>query len=220
MNLIPIVYEDAEILIINKKAGLASQGGVGITNSVDTILRQQYAQNVFLLHRLDKDTAGLLIVAKTSQAAQKWAAIIQNKQIIKKYYAICINPFKKQSDHVYTIISHKQKAQEAHTSYKVQKTFTLHNDNQTYTINLVDLQLHTGRMHQLRIHLAQNSTPIIGDDKYGDFKINKLLSKHWGIKKLHLVSYFLQLPNHTQPITIDLPDNMQQTLQQVSAQPY
>ena len=82
-TLIPIVYEDDEIILINKKSGLASQGGVGVGKSVDTELAAQIGQKVYLCHRLDKDTSGLLLCAKTPAAANKWSRLVGEKSVKK-----------------------------------------------------------------------------------------------------------------------------------------
>lgn len=87
--MIPLVYENDEIFIIDKPAGLAVQGGQGIVHSVDRDFAEQTGQKVFLVHRLDKDTSGLMIVAKNSPAAGKWTKIIGSKIVRKEYVALC-----------------------------------------------------------------------------------------------------------------------------------
>ena len=77
----PVVYEDDEIILVNKKSGLASQGGAGVGRSVDTDLAEQIGQKVYLCHRLDKDTSGLLLCAKSSAAANKWSRLVGEKSV-------------------------------------------------------------------------------------------------------------------------------------------
>ena len=83
--MIPLVYENDEIFIIDKPAGLAVQGGQGIVHSVDRDFAEQTGQKVFLVHRLDKDTSGLMIVAKNPPAAGKWTKIIGSKIARKEW---------------------------------------------------------------------------------------------------------------------------------------
>ena len=88
MNNIPIVYENDEILIINKPVGLSVQGGEGIVSSVDTVLPTQLGYKVFLVHRLDKETAGIMVYAKSSKSAASLSKQIEQNSIRKHYYAV------------------------------------------------------------------------------------------------------------------------------------
>ena len=89
MKAIPIMYENDEITVIDKPAGLAVQGGSGIVHSLDRLLPDQLGHPVYLVHRLDRDTAGLLITAKTQAAAAKWTKLIGEKCTQKEYTAVC-----------------------------------------------------------------------------------------------------------------------------------
>lgn len=200
MKELEIVYQDQEIIIINKSQGLSSQGGAGVTSSVDTILSAQLGYPIFLVHRLDRDTAGLMIVAKTKIAATKWTSLIATKTIEKTYEALCVssepaecNLLRGERKGVIStpIIQHGAK-KAACTRYKIICTKNISHD-----ICLIHLRLTllTGRMHQIRIHLAQNSLPIAGDDKHGNFKLNKILKKTLGIKTMQLCCVSLKIPN-------------------------
>ena len=92
--MIPIIYENDEIYVINKPAGLAVQGGQGIVHSVDRDFAQQAGTKVYLVHRLDKDTSGLMVVAKSPAAAAKWTKLIGTKAVQKEYLAICAGRMK------------------------------------------------------------------------------------------------------------------------------
>ncbi len=198
MKTLPIIYENDDIYIINKPAGLATQGGQGVVHSVDTLLASQVGQKVHLVHRLDKETEGLLIVAKNSKAASTWTDLIAGKEITKEYCAICTGDFPKTSGTITDSITTKGVTKPALTHYMVEKTSTVSLETpegtQTQSLNLVRLQLGTGRMHQIRIHLAKLGCPIAGDDKYGNFKLNKLLKKQLGIKRLQLAAVQLTIP--------------------------
>jgi len=163
MNLIPVLYEDEEIFIINKPSGLAVQGGQGITHSVDVDFAQQTGNKVYLVHRLDKDTAGLMIVAKSSVSAGKWTKLIGSKQAQKEYIAVCSGSMKKKNGCIEeTVIQHGE-SKKAVTYYEVEKEWTVNVDNpqknQPAEIQMcqIRLKLETGRMHQIRIHLAKQN---------------------------------------------------------------
>ena len=195
MNDIPIIYQNPEIFIINKKAGMPVQGGEKIAHPLDQELSKQVGQKVYLVHRLDKDTSGLMIVAKTSQAAAKWTKLIGSKEVKKEYIAICagsINP--KEGEITEDIVQHGQ-SKRAVTHYQVEKEWEIEREGeQSIKMCQIRLQLETGRMHQIRIHLAKQGCPIAGDDQHGNFKMNKVLRKTAGIKHLQLYSVKLTLP--------------------------
>ena len=196
-TLIPIVYEDDEIILINKKSGLASQGGVGVGKSVDTELAEQIGQKVYLCHRLDKDTSGLLLCAKTPAAANKWSRLVGEKSVKKEYLALCFGEPKNPSGKISLPIKEKGQSKSAVTYYeKAQLSDFLREEAEASNLDvcLMKLTLATGRTHQIRIHLAQSELPIIGDDKYGDFKLNKAAKSLLGLKRLCLCAFRLTLP--------------------------
>ena len=196
-TLIPIVYEDDEIILINKKSGLASQGGVGVGKSVDTELAAQIGQKVYLCHRLDKDTSGLLLCAKTPAAANKWSRFVGEKSVKKEYLALCFGQPKNPSGKISFPIKEKGQSKSAVTYYeKAQLSDFLREEAEASNLDvcLMKLTLATGRTHQIRIHLAQSELPIIGDDKYGDFKLNKAAKSLLGLKRLCLCAFRLTLP--------------------------
>lgn len=196
-SLIPIVYEDDEIILINKKSGLASQGGVGVGKSVDTELAAQIGQKVYLCHRLDKDTSGLLLCAKTPAAANKWSRLVGEKSVKKEYLALCFGQPKNPSGKISLPIKEKGQSKSAVTYYeKAQLSDFLREEAEASNLDvcLMKLTLATGRTHQIRIHLSQSELPIIGDDKYGDFKLNKAAKSLLGLKRLCLCAFRLTLP--------------------------
>ena len=90
MKGISLLFENSEILLVNKEAGVSVQGGAGVSHPLDEELSRQVGYKVHLVHRLDKDTAGMLIVAKNSAAAARWMQIIAGKEVVKEYHAVCI----------------------------------------------------------------------------------------------------------------------------------
>ena len=211
--MLEILFENEEIRIINKPYGLASQGGEGIKNSVDTLLEQETEKKCYLVHRLDKETAGILVTAKDPKSAAKWTHLIGTKKVSKIYHAFVFGVPKEKSGTIHQIIEEKGCKKDAVTKFRVLKVF---NDyparSQTECpISLLELTLETGRMHQIRKHLAMNSCPIINDDKHGDFKKNKAFQKSTAtsevgsIKKMMLTAKKLILPQETKIAQIEIP---------------
>ncbi len=218
MNSVPILYEDKEIYVINKPAGLSVQGGQGVKHSLDEDFASQTGQKVYLVHRLDKDTAGLMVVAKSPAAASKWTKLVGGKEVRKEYIAVCASEnevsFPKKGVITEEIIQHGQK-KKAVTEYEVEKNWReeailaaeSEDEKAAFNFYKIRLKLQTGRMHQIRIHLAKSGLPIAGDDQHGNFKLNKKLKKTFKIKQLLLASVKLTLPDG-RFFEIDLPQHM------------
>jgi 23S rRNA pseudouridine955/2504/2580 synthase len=189
-----ILYQDDEIFVIDKPAGLAVQGGAKIVHSVDALLAASTGAKVFPVHRLDKDTAGILVVAKTAAAAAQWTARMASPEVTKEYLALCVGRPPESAGTFTQTVGLPPKS--ASTAYRVLDTAALSGPEPDIPpeVSLLSLTLGTGRTHQIRIHLAQARCPVAGDDKYGDFKVNRALRKHWGIKKLQLAAMRLTLP--------------------------
>lgn len=178
MKNLKILHEDDYCLVIDKPAGLAVQGGQGVKSSVDRILAEMRSPPPLLVHRLDKDTSGVLLTAKTKETAARFSLLLGAKsQAVKQYIAVCAgSPVKKEG-----IISQelmiRGSLKKSETRYKVLKSGEF---------SVLELELGTGRMHQIRRHLAMNGNPVLGDDKYGDFALNKKLHKETGLRRLLL----------------------------------
>ena len=232
MKEIPIVYENNEILIVNKRAGLAVQGGEGVKNPLDSLLCEQLGVKVYPVHRLDKETSGLLVVAKTSAAAHLWTGLIASGQVKKEYQALCFGLVQglKSSSALGKTGRLTQKVQvagagkTAETFFQVAGVFPaaeiagmkeqLGDLGENPLFSLMNLTLGTGRTHQIRIHLAQAGCPILADDKHGNFKVNKLVKKAVGIKTLQLAATRLTIPLEGRATTfqIPLPSHMEAAL--------
>ena len=206
MNGLTILYEDEEIFVISKNSGLAVQGGANIKHSIDVDFADEIGQKIFLVHRLDKDTAGLMIVAKNPTAAAKWTKLISGKTVKKEYIAICAGTIEPKKGIICEKIVQHGEEKKAVTNYEVEKEI----ETECGKLSQIRLLLETGRMHQIRIHLAKNSCPIAGDDQHGNFKLNKQLKKTLGIKKLLLASVKLTVPlqSKNQVFEIPLPEYM------------
>ena len=206
MNGLTILYEDEEIFVISKNSGLAVQGGANIKHSIDVDFADEIGHKIFLVHRLDKDTAGLMIVAKNPAAAAKWTKLISGKTVKKEYIAICAGTIEPKKGIICEKIVQHGEEKKAVTNYEVEKEI----ETECGKLSQIRLLLETGRMHQIRIHLAKNSCPIAGDDQHGNFKLNKQLKKTLGIKKLLLASVKLTVPlqSKNQVFEIPLPEYM------------
>ena len=192
MKNIEILYEDDISIIINKPAGLAVQGGEGVKTSLDNLLEEiakPGAGKPLLVHRLDKDTSGVLIAAKGREAAARFSRIFgTDRKAVKLYTAVCScrkdsGLLQKKEGVIRDDLKIRGNIKKSETKYKVIKTGISEPGNE---FAVLELELGTGRMHQIRRHLAMNGNPILGDDKYGDFTLNKKLRKEEGLKRLLL----------------------------------
>lgn len=178
-----IIYEDDNIVAINKASGLAVQGGSGIELSIDDMLPYMpNAQGCQLVHRLDKDTSGILLLAKTKEAAEFLTKCFKERTIKKTYLALVKGVVKKEKGTINIALRKKfvgknekvypdpESGKEAITNYKLLKKFL--------DYSLLELQPLTGRTHQLRVHCKEIGHAIINDVKYGGVGVfNRNLSE-------------------------------------------
>lgn len=211
---IPIVYEDEAICIVNKPFGIPVQGGSHIAVCLTEILSKQLRTEIFPVHRLDKETSGLLVTAKSAAAARSCRALFESQAVEKEYLALCFGNF----EHSVNKKTLKSSPKEGIIDMPIMENGTLKPASSAYKLlagtdaySLFSVRLHTGRMHQIRIHLAGIGCPIIGDDKHGNFALNKKLWKTARIKKLQLCAYRLRFPIDGMPrlFTIPIPEHIQ-----------
>lgn len=184
--MIPILYEDDEILVLDKPCGLAVQPGAGVSASAVDLLESQLAYRPRLVHRLDKETAGCLVVAKSAAAAAKWTALIGSKAVSKYYRAVVKGGPQGERGVLDAAIEVRGEEKTARTAFRVV--------GREGDYCQLELKLETGRMHQIRLHLAGQGWPVLGDDRHGDFALNKALKRDRGLKRLMLWSRALVLP--------------------------
>ncbi|MDR2865641.1 MAG: RluA family pseudouridine synthase [Spirochaetaceae bacterium] len=204
MKRIEVLYEDENCLVLDKPAGLAVQGGEGVGSHLDEILAHEYSPRPLLVHRLDKDTSGIILTAKTSRAAAYFSKMISGRTAVKRYTAICAHlergqgqneePLKKEGGLIKDELVIKGEKKYAETKYRMLRECK---GGDTLFV-LFELELGTGRMHQIRRSLSLKNYPVLGDDKYGDFKLNKKLHKEYGLKRLLLHSSRLIIPLPTE----------------------
>lgn len=202
MKDIPVLYDGSDILVVNKPSGIAVQGGEGVTVTALDILERQTGTKIYPVHRLDKDTAGILVVARTPAAARAYTAHIAEGSLVKRYQAVCFGVPAKKKGLIRSPIGRPGEEKPAETSYSLEA--------EANGASLFSLELGTGRMHQIRVHLASIGCPIIADDKYGDFKKNREARSTLKIRKLQLVACSLSLPvaGEIRQFSVPLPEHM------------
>ncbi|UXY14996.1 RluA family pseudouridine synthase [Chitiniphilus purpureus] len=210
---LPVVYEDEALLVVDKPAGLAVHGGSGVSFGVIELLRAQRPQARFLelVHRLDRETSGLLLVAKKRSALTALHEVLRDGHAIdKRYLALVKGAWPDEKRHLryklfkYTTPEGERRVrvapdgQEAHTIVYRRRVWR--------DCALLECELKTGRTHQIRVHLASAGHPILGDEKYGDFPLNKALVRT-GLKRMFLHAWRLMFahPLTGQPLTLEAP---------------
>ncbi|MGE5640559.1 MAG: RluA family pseudouridine synthase [Clostridia bacterium] len=188
---LPVVHEDTALLVIDKPSGVAVHGGSGVSYGVIESLRAERPEAKFLelAHRLDRDTSGLLVVCKKRSALVELHRMLREGEVDKRYLAVVKGRWTRQdaelrdSLHKYVTpqgerrVAVREDGQAAVTKVRLLKS--------SAGYSVLELRLLTGRTHQIRVHLAHAGFPIVGDDKYGDFELNKQLAKE-GVKRLLL----------------------------------
>jgi 23S rRNA pseudouridine955/2504/2580 synthase len=206
MKNIPILFENDECLVLNKPAGLATQGGERVGASLDALLAELRSPKPLLVHRLDKDTSGLILVAKTRAAAARFSALFagERRSVSKQYLAICAGCPQPAAGSIEQELEVHGAIRQARTDYAVLA------GSQRFSV--LELELGTGRMHQIRRHLVQIGHPVLGDDKYGDFTLNKQLRKDWGLRRLllHASRLIINEADCSLDVTAPLPDYFRQ----------
>lgn len=201
-----VIFEDEALLVLNKPAGLAVHGGSGISLGAIEQLRLERPKAKFLelVHRLDRETSGVLLLAKKRSALVALHEAIRQNQTDKRYLLLVHGKWQEAKKRVtmdlqkYTLPNGERRVnvvtdaskdvhherQHSETIFRLQKHFSHPTLGE---FSLLEAQLVTGRTHQLRVQTSHLGFAIAGDDKYGDFAQNKLLAKH-GLKRMFLHS--------------------------------
>ncbi|MGH8851848.1 MAG: RluA family pseudouridine synthase [Casimicrobiaceae bacterium] len=206
---LPILYEDDALIAVNKPPGLAVHGGSGIAYGLIEQLRAARAQAKFLelVHRLDRDTSGVLLVAKKRAALVALHAALREGRVDKRYLVLVRGRWrdaKRQVDLPLTKFLTGEGERRVRVERCGGKTArTVFHRRQTWPaatppLTLLEAELHTGRTHQIRVHLTHLDFPLAGDDKYGDFAWNKALRRQ-GLKRMFLHAWRLGLRHPVEP---------------------
>ncbi|MHA6685468.1 RluA family pseudouridine synthase [Mesorhizobium sp. A556] len=219
-----LIYEDEKVFVFNKPPGLAVQGGSGVTRNVDDMLeawRSKKGEKPRLVHRLDRDTSGVLVIARTRLAAMKLAEAFRARETEKTYWALVKGVPPKREDKISTwlikeptpegdrvrVAKHGEKgADHAVSYYRII-------EQAAQALTWLEMQPHTGRTHQLRVHAAYLGCPIIGDPKYFEADTN------WDFpggmqNRLHLHARRIRIPHPDKgviDVTAPMPQHMRQS---------
>jgi 23S rRNA pseudouridine955/2504/2580 synthase len=195
-----IAWEDEALIVVDKPSGVAVHGGSGVSFGVIEQLRRARPQAKFLelAHRLDRETSGLLVVAKKRAALTRLHDLFRDGGIGKRYLALVKGRWRNELQHV-RLPLHKYLTAEGERRVSVDaEGKAAHSIVRLVAcwenFSLVEVELRTGRTHQIRVHLAHLGFPIAGDDKYGDFPLNKALQKA-GLGRMFLHAAKLALPH-------------------------
>jgi 23S rRNA pseudouridine955/2504/2580 synthase len=217
-----IIYESADLMILNKPYGMPVHGGTNCAYGVINVLRQAKSeyQSLELVHRLDKDTSGCLLIAKSRSMLTYLHNAIRKNEIDKEYICLvkghCDFSFKKVDLPLQkNVLSSGERlvrvdsaGKDAMTEFTVTQQFSL--------VTLLKARLITGRTHQIRVHLQYLGHPIAADSKYGDKQFNKHIQTV-GLKRmfLHASQLKFRLPEQKKAITVTAPldDELQKCLQ-------
>ena len=162
-----ILYDDNNYLVINKKRGISVHGGTKNYIGIIDLARKKYGKEIDLCHRLDKDTTGCLVLAKNKKSVKHFNESLKNQNISKNYSAILKGNLMNDINVDMPIYKNDSNKLKSSTSkFKIVKEIN--------NCTLVDIQIFTGRTHQIRIHASSIGHPILFDNKYGDKEFNKL----------------------------------------------
>ena len=200
---LPVIFEDDAFLAIDKPSGIAVHGGSGIAHGVIESLRAMRpdARYLELVHRLDRETSGVLLVAKRRPALTGLHEMIRTRAMDKRYLVAVVGRFRNEMQRVRAALAKRtladggkhvsvsESGQEAETVFR--------RTARGAEFSLLEAELLTGRTHQIRVHLAHLKHPVLGDDKYGDFELNKRLRKE-GLRRMFLHARSLEFAH---PIT-------------------
>jgi len=222
----PILYEDDALIAVNKPSGVAVHGGSGVSFGVIEQMRRARHEEKYieLVHRLDKDTSGVLLLAKKRSALTAMHEIMRKGSSDKRYFVLVLGQWKNARQHV-KLPLHKMDSpqgekrvfvreggQASHTIFTLQKSWP--------EFSLLEAQLKTGRTHQIRVHLSHLGFPIVGDDKYGDFARNKVLAKQ-GLKRMflhaHSIAFSHPLTGEAMQLYAPLPNELENFLTRLDA---
>jgi 23S rRNA pseudouridine1911/1915/1917 synthase len=230
-----IIYEDEHLIVLNKPPGLVVHPAPGnYTGTLVNALLYHYGslpslvsgpegaerERAGIVHRLDKDTSGVMVVARTQEALRSLSAQFKARIVQKKYLALVAGVIKKGSGKIEAglgrhvkerkkISVHTHKAREAVTLYKVKERLR--------DATLLEVEIKTGRTHQIRVHMAHVGHPILGDRTYGGSKAGKLGAYIIDRQMLHAESLSLLHPETGHPLTFSAPPpkDMQEVIEKI-----
>ncbi len=216
-----VLHEDPGLIVLNKPAGLAVHGGSGTSFGVIEALRRLRPEikGLDLVHRLDRDTSGCLLVAKKRRILTELHRMLRDGQVAKRYLALVMGRWQGGERRVTSrlrkntlssgerLVRLDPEGKRAVSQFKALET--------TRNASLIEARLLTGRTHQIRVHCASIGCPIAGDPKYGDRDFNRR-GRHWGLRRMFLHASRVEFSHPTSGVTVrfdaPLPDDLQAIL--------
>jgi len=209
---LPILFEDEALIAIDKPAGIAVHGGSGVAHGVIESLRSMRPEARFLelVHRLDRDTSGVLLVAKKRAALTALHETLRGRDIDKRYLVAAKGRFRNLTQRVRAALARREgRGGEKHiyvseSGQPAETVFT--RISRGPEASLLEAHLITGRTHQIRVHLAHLKHPVLGDARYGDFELNKRLRRE-GLHRmfLHAARLAFAHPTTGEALVIEAP---------------
>lgn len=212
-----ILYEDEHLLVLDKPAGLAAHGGSGVAHGLIERVRAARPAQPFLelAHRLDRETSGVLMLAKSRRCLVALHAQLREGAVEKRYLTVVVGDWVNERQHVRFALAKKtlaggdrrvfvdeEEGADAHTIFQLRARLG--------GFSLLEAELKTGRTHQIRVHLAHSGFPVLGDDKYGDFELNRRAARgefgaRLGRMFLHALRLRVAHPVGGAPLLIESP---------------
>lgn len=211
------IYQDDSLLVIDKPAGIAVHEGKSVRkqDSVLGMLEANYRGTDIrpqLVHRLDKDTSGLLLIAKNSATAKELESRFQHGDVEKEYFCLVKGRLPLHEGNIdFPLPGRQGKPVPASTRYRVSRQFS--------DATLVRVKIDTGRLHQIRLHFATLGYPVIMDEQHGDFAFNRRFRKQFGLKRqfLHAEKLTLRHAGILKQWTAPLPKDLTEVLKRLSS---
>lgn len=206
------VYEDESLLVIDKPAGLAVNEGKTVSKreSLAGFIERKYQEQKFrpkLAHRLDKDTSGLIVLAKSEKALAELESRFESGNVDKEYICLVVGRLPNIEGEIdFPLPGRDDNLVHAVTRYRVVKRFS--------ETTLARVSIETGRLHQIRLHFAKLGYPVVMDDQHGDFNFNKRFRKEYGLKRqfLHAAKLAIDFGGKRHNWTAPLAQDLAQTL--------
>lgn len=212
INMLPIIYEDEQILLMNKPVGVLSQKAkdsdvsaveilINYLMETDQLSKEQFRTfHPSICNRLDRNTSGILVAGKTLPALQEMNRFFKERTIAKYYRCLVKGRVIKNEEYIKGYLVKDQKTNKVSITKKkteegvpIETEYCVIQSNDE--VSLLEVHLITGKTHQIRAHLASIGHPIIGDYKYGDKQINEMYRQAYGLKSQLLHAYRLEMPS-------------------------
>jgi len=232
---IPILYEDKDVLVVNKPYGMivhAVDGAKSVSGTLVNAVLDKIKKGEFeglrpgIVHRIDKDTSGALVVAKNRKSYENLVGQFKERKVGKVYLSLVCGILKHPEgiiespigravvDRKKMRVTHESEGKVAISIYKTLKTFKLANGK--YSCSLLEVIIKTGRTHQIRVHMAALGNPVIGDNTYGNRKVNAFFKENFALERqflhAHKLTFVSPATKKEVAITAALPSDLENVI--------